>query len=51
LLLLLQMPQLEERDRVCWELVHKLAAVDVSDLGAVKQLLTAAIKAEAGTAE
>lgn len=51
MLLLLQMPQLEERDRECWELVRKLAAVDVSDAAAVKRLLTAVIKAEAGTAE
>jgi hypothetical protein len=44
------MPQLEERERVCWELVHKLAAVDLSDDAALKQLLTAVIKVEAGTA-
>lgn len=46
----LQVPQLEARDRVCWELVRQLAAVDLSSEHAVKQLMTAVVKSEAAVA-
>lgn len=42
----LQVPQLEDRDRVCWELVQQLAGLDLSSKEAVKQLMAAVIQAE-----
>lgn len=44
---LLQVPQLEERDRVCWQMVQQLAALNMSNQGAVKQLMATVVKAEA----
>lgn len=46
----LQVPQLEARDSVCWQLVRQLAAVDLSSQAAVMQLLEAVVKCEAGVA-
>lgn len=45
-----QVPQLEERDTACWQLVQQLAALDMSSEEAVTQLLTSVVQVEAGVA-
>jgi DNA-binding FrmR family transcriptional regulator len=50
LCLCVQVPQLEARDRVCWQVVRQLAAVDLSSQQAVKQLMAAVVETEAGVA-
>lgn len=47
-LLALQAGELEQRDRMCWQLVHQLAALDTSNEAAVKQLMAAVVKEQAG---
>jgi hypothetical protein len=44
----LQVPQLQQRDATCWQLARQLAAADVADARAVRQLLAAVVQAEAG---
>ena len=47
-LLALQAGELEQRDRMCWQLVHQLAALDTSNEAAVQQLMAAVVKEQAG---
>lgn len=46
----LALPELQQRDEQYWQLVQQLAALDVTDEAAVRQLLGAmmAVEAEAG---
>lgn len=47
-LLLVQAGEVEQRDRMCWQLVRQLAALDTSNEAAVKQLMAAVVQQQAG---